>query len=280
MIWPLALAAVLLSACGGGRMSAGAFEDRAREVAERWHGSEADRAWRTGLVPLEGLGREPRKMPDRVRVAEHNGVWKLGIELPGGPPASGEVRWPDGSALTVPLISAATAYAEVSKPPDLVEEECPAEGCTPLRLVGAELGELPLRTSRGTIQVPAWHFTAEGVEGRFSRVAVDPSAISPRPVARKGEFEEVTAFEPVPARPRDLLLHYGHGSCDRIHGVRAYETSDVVVVDVDEETGDGGCNAMLRLARITVTLDEPLGNRLLLDSGTGLPVLRRSWLPH
>ncbi|WP_405144255.1 hypothetical protein OG589_41270 [Sphaerisporangium sp. NBC_01403] len=34
-------------------------------------------------------------------------------------------------------------------------------------------------------------------------------------------------------------------------------------------------NAILKTAAITVTLARPLGDRLVLDSGTGLPVVRR-----
>ncbi|MFC4898216.1 hypothetical protein ACFQVD_27940 [Streptosporangium amethystogenes subsp. fukuiense] len=272
-IWFLSLA-LLLSACGYNGMSPGEFQDRAGEVAERWHDSEEDRAWRTGFVPLEDLDIQPReRIPDWVPLSVHNGAWSLDVELPADTPPSRRMSWPDGSTLTVPLVTAATAYAERSKAADFIDEECPPGGCTPLRVTGAELGEVPLRTSRGTIQVPAWHFTVKGVKERFSRVAVHPSQISPRPARREGEHEEVMAFDLTPAKPRDLLLRYGHGSCDQIHGARAYETEDLVVVDVDEETSDRLCNLMLLTARITITLNKPLGNRLLLDSGTGLPVL-------
>ncbi|MFF3669583.1 hypothetical protein [Microtetraspora malaysiensis] len=67
-----------------------------------------------------------------------------------------------------------------------------------------------------------------------------------------------------------------HIPCDTIHGARAYETDRLVVVDVDERRSDSAeaCPAILKTDTITITLARPLGDRLVLDSGTGLPVLR------
>ncbi|WP_204059563.1 hypothetical protein [Microbispora corallina] len=86
----------------------------------------------------------------------------------------------------------------------------------------------------------------------------------------------MTAFDLVAGRPAALLLRYGVGACDTVHGARAYETGRLVVVDVDEESVGSGepCPAILTTATTTVTLARPLGDRLVLDSGTGLPVLR------
>ncbi|MGP3915401.1 hypothetical protein [Nonomuraea sp. 10N515B] len=282
-------AVLLLSSCGwlhqtspGGSHGASSdeFETRAREVAERWQGSTDDRAWRKGFVALEVLNPQGwnhvRRIPAWVNRSSHNGAWRLAIKLPADSPDRADVRWPDGEVSQVPLISAASAYAEFSKPADLIEEECPANGCRTLRVTGAKLGKVPLETSRGTIQVPAWLFSVEGVEQRKVHVAVDPSAVTARPERVQGDVEEVMAFDLVAGKPHELLLRYGYGACDTIHGARAYETDQLVVVDVDERTSDSAevCPAILKTAVITVTLARPLGDRLVLDSGTGLPVLR------
>ncbi|MGW0594819.1 hypothetical protein [Streptosporangium sp. NPDC002607] len=123
-------------------------------------------------------------------------------------------------------------------------------------MTGARLGKVPLETSRGTIQVPAWVFTFEGVEQRKVHVAVDPSAVTARPERVQGDVEEVMAFDLVAGKPNELLLRYGYGACDTIHGARAYETSRLVVVDVDERRSDSveACPAILKTATITVTL--------------------------
>jgi hypothetical protein len=266
---------VLLLSAGGSdsHTSSERFQDRARAVIDRWRGSEIDRAWRDGFVPLGGLDIAPEWLhrPDWVGVSKTNGAWALDVDLPAGSPAGTSLRWPDGSTMTVPLITAATAYAELSKPDDFIEEDCPPDGCTTLRVTGAELRDVPLRTSRGMIQVPAWHFTVKGVKGKFVYAAIPPSATTPYPTPQEGEYEEVTAFEPVPGKPRDLLLQFGHGACDHIDGVRVHETGDIVVVDVDVTFSGGNCQAILLFAQTTITLSKPLGNRLLLDSRTGLP---------
>jgi hypothetical protein len=269
---------LLLASCGwwSDRVSPGRFEARALEVVARWDGSSGDRAWRSGFVPLRGL-QAPQGWidpPAWVTQSAHNGVWKLAGELPPKSPVEARVRWPDGSVSQVPLVTAAEAYAELSKPADFIEEECPAKGCRPLRVTGAELGETTLETSRGAIPVPTWLFTVKGVESKFEYVAVAPSAVTARPQAREGEFEEVMGFDLVAGKPHELLLEYGYGSCDRVHGARAYETGKLVVVDVDEEGSGGICDLALHMGTITVTLTRPLGDRLVLDSGTGLPVVR------
>ncbi|MEV0165068.1 hypothetical protein [Nonomuraea fuscirosea] len=270
-----------LSSCGGGPSPAtDAFEARAREVAERWQGSADDRAWRNGFVALEVLNprgwNHARRVPAWVNRSSHNGAWRLATQLPTGSPTRADVRWPDGEVSPVPVVSAVRAYAEFSGPADPIEEECPAKGCRPLRVTGAELGEVPLETSRGRIRVPAWMFTVEGVEQKKVHVAVDPSAVTPRPERTRGGEEEVMAYELVPGKPRELLLRYGYGACDSVRGPRAYETGDLVVVDMDERDTSSGepCLLIRRSATATVTLARPLGDRLVLDLGTGLPVLR------
>ncbi|MEU7900086.1 hypothetical protein AB0B45_45555 [Nonomuraea sp. NPDC049152] len=272
---------LLLSSCGGDvRVARGGFEDRAREVATRWQGSADDRAWREGFVALEvlnpqGWGRVG-DIPAWVNRSDHNGAWHLAAKLPVDSPVRGAVRWPDGSVSQVPLVTAAAAYAEFSEPADLIEDECPAKKCRPLRVSGVELGEVSLKTSRGMVRVPAWMFTVKGVEQKKVHVAVDPSAVAARPKRVQGDVEEVMAFDLVVGKPDELLLRYGYGACDTIHGAHAYETDQVVVVDVDQRRSDSAevCPAILKTATITVTLARPLGDRLVLDSGAGLPVLR------
>ncbi|MCA2229993.1 hypothetical protein [Nonomuraea aurantiaca] len=280
---------LLLTSCGwftqrspGGShgLSPDGFEDRAREVAERWQGSADDRAWREGFVALEVLNphgwNHVSRIPAWVNRSSHNGAWRLAAKLPTDSPDRADVRWPDGEVSQVPLITAASAYEKFSKPADLIEEECPAKGCRPLRVTGAKLGKVPLETSRGTIQVPAWLFTVEGVEQKKVHVAIDPSAVTARPERVQGDIEEVMAFDLVVGKPDELLLRYGYGACDTVHGTRAYETDQLVVVDVDEKDSGSGkpCPLIRKTATNTVTLARPLGDRLVLDSGTGLPVLR------
>ncbi|GAT71324.1 hypothetical protein PS9374_07015 [Planomonospora sphaerica] len=282
LLTPLVLLALLsLASCDDGRMNAAEFRDRARQIASRWHGSTADRAWRDGLVPLRGWHIEPdwQRMPDWVAVSETNSAWALHADLPGGSPPPAVLRWPDGSTLAAPLISAAAAYAELTAP-KFAEEECPAKGCRLLRVTGVELGQGPMATSRGMLQIPAWHFTVAGVPARFSVPAVDPAVVTARPTAEDDGVEEVTSFEAAADDPRRVRLRYGHGQCDAIHGARIHESAEVVVVDVDTEFIGEWCTLMLVHDEITVALDAPVGDRIVLDAESGLPVLPTALAPH
>ncbi|GAA4210094.1 hypothetical protein GCM10023074_56050 [Microbispora amethystogenes] len=60
------------------------------------------------------------------------------------------LRWADGSTLSVPMLTAAAAYAGLGKPKSFVDEKCPAKGCRPLRVIAVARGEATMPSSRGT----------------------------------------------------------------------------------------------------------------------------------
>nr|WP_062332137.1 hypothetical protein [Herbidospora sakaeratensis] len=255
--------------------STGDFEGRARQVAAQWQGSADDRAWRTGFVPLGVLnpyGWITGRLPSWANRSAHNKAWRLAVTPPSQAPSPAPVRWPDGTVSHVPLVSAAAAYAEVSGSSHLIEDPCPAKGCRQLVFTDVTLGSVPMETSRGTIQAPAWRFTAEGLDQPFFRVAVDPSVVTPRPTG--ADPARIMAFDLV--RGRDLLVRYGFGMCETVEKVLVHETDRVVVVGVESSPtgGDGACPLALKTATATVTLARPLGDRLVLDAGGGLPVVR------
>ncbi|MFI7707847.1 hypothetical protein [Nonomuraea sp. NPDC049480] len=271
---------VLAAACGTARapVTADEFADRARDVAERWQSSAEREPWIEGFVPLRNLTLEPDwgRMPRWVGRSLINSAWKLEIELSVEVPAPAVLRWADGGTLSVPVLAATAAYAGLSKPKSFVDEECPARGCRPLRVIAVARGEATMPSSRGDVRVPTWDFTVKGVPEPFRRVAVDPAAMGgpPRPV--NDGIQEVRTYE-VHA-PTELQLSYLHGTCDTTYGSRVHETPEAVVVDVDVRPDDDVdfCNAMGKIDRIGVTLREPLGRRVVLDSSSGVPLLSQS----
>ncbi|GAA0952414.1 hypothetical protein [Nonomuraea longicatena] len=244
---------------------------RAKATAERWQGSPQERAWREGFVPLQSLALEPgRAVPYWALVSAHNGAWKLGADLPSRPPAPVRVRWSDGSAALVPLVSASVAFARLRRPGYDEDASCPAGGCRVLRVVGAVQGKTTMATSRGPITVPTWEFTVEGVDEPFRRIAVDPAAMSRPPKARS--WQRVYSYRVV--ADNELELQYGHNPCTTTHGARVYETSAVVVVDVEvRETDVEHCDEMLHTDPVRTTLDRPLGTRVVLDARSGVPLV-------
>lgn len=270
---------VLATACGSGRapVTAEEFADRAREVAGHWRDSAEREPWVAGFVPLRNLTLEPdwKSTPRWVGRSEINSAWRLETDLPVEAPAPATLRWVDGGTLSVPVLTAAAAYAGLSKPKSFVDEKCPAGGCRPLRVVAVARGEATVPSSRGEVRVPTWDFTVEGVPRPFRRVAVDPAAMGGPPRPLDDGIQEVSTYE-VHA-PTRLRLSYEHGVCDTTYGARVHETPEAVVVDVDVRDDDVRvCVAMGRTDVAEVTLREPLGRRVVLDSGSGLPVLPES----
>ncbi|MEV4116095.1 hypothetical protein [Nonomuraea sp. NPDC049695] len=271
---------VLAAGCGSVRAPGtdDEFTDRAIKVAERWQRSAERGPWTEGFVPLRNLTLEPDwgRMPRWVGRSTINSAWKLETELSAEAPAPAELRWADGSTLSVPVLAATAAYAGLSKPKSFVDEKCPAgTGCRPLRVIAVARGEATMPSSRGDVRVPTWEFTVKGVPEPFRRVAVDPAAMGGPPRPLNVGVQEVSTYEV--RAPTELQLSYQHGTCDTTYGSRVHETPEAVVVDVDVRQDDVEiCDAMGKTDRIGVTLREPLGRRVVLDSSSGVPLLSQS----
>lgn len=118
--------------------------------------------------------------------------------------------------------------------------------------------------------------TVKGVPEPFRRVAVDPAAMGGPPQPVNDGIQEVRTYEV--RAPAELQLSYRHGTCDTTYGSRVQERPEAVVVDVDVRRDDDVefCNAMGKTDRFGVTLREPLGRRVVLDSSSGVPLLWQS----
>ncbi|WP_405113306.1 hypothetical protein OG559_06115 [Micromonospora sp. NBC_01405] len=89
------------------------FHQRAAEVAEAW---QPGNAWTAGYVPLQEptvLLGDPDFTPETEQ-AFRNGWYREQVAVPTAKPADAAIRFPDG-ALTVPLISAGTAYRQLDQ---------------------------------------------------------------------------------------------------------------------------------------------------------------------
>ncbi|MFD8526422.1 hypothetical protein ACFV0L_03325 [Streptosporangium canum] len=124
--------------------------------------------------------------------------------------------------------------------------------------------------------MPTWDFTVKGVPEPFRRVAVDPAVMGGPPRPPDDGIQEVGTYEAL--TPTELRLSYLHGTCDTTYGSRVHEGPEAVVVDVDVRRDDDVevCTLMGKTDRIGVTLREPLGRRVVLDSSSGVPLLPHS----
>ncbi|MEH1014207.1 hypothetical protein V6U90_13980 [Micromonospora sp. CPCC 206060] len=276
----------------------GHFDRRAAEVAESWRRSATSTAWRTGYVPLADatvLIGDPGFTGD-TKQAFVNGWYRDQVALPATTPAPGTVRFPDGT-LDVPLISAAEAYRQLdqgdpppcaarparppatSSGPDSATTSNPAgTACIPLTVVAAKLGTAQVATSRGTATVPAWLFTVEELAAPVARLAVAASAVAPVPsasVPALSPVDDLAVTQQLTAADGNTLSYkLGIGACDSAPTPLVAEFDDIVVIGGGVTRSTGICTEQLVLAPVSVTLDAPLGDRLVLDAVTGQPMLR------
>ncbi|GAB1820305.1 hypothetical protein [Herbidospora sp. RD11066] len=260
------------------------YSGQTRTVAAHWRNSPERVSWTDGLVLLQHLTLESEgRRPKWAHFSSGARVWKLEADLPSDAPAPAELRWRDGTTLTVPLLSPAAAYTALTGPSRRRDGRCPAAGCRPLRVTKVTRGETTAYSSRGEVRLPTWDYTVDGLTEPYRRIAVDPSAMGAPPRRfGNGLPAPVSAYEFRSAT--ELRLRYQHGACDTTHGASAYETPEVVVVIVDvrdDDLPDGmGCPLIGREDQIYVTLQAPLGRRVVLDASTGLPVMPRGDNPY
>jgi hypothetical protein len=260
-----------------GTESASRWEDRPREVAGAWDGSPAAAQWRAGYHPLGTVVQLPAGglRDDADRRAYATGTFDLRAPLPFARGKSGRVVWTEGGSLTRPLVAAERAYRALDR----------NSGPGPrLTVTEAELGEMTVLTSRGPATVPAWLFTLEGYAAPLKRAAVSPSESPKSPVAPLGPDVPMGVLAPlggltkVAEDGRSVTVMAHHGSCDDGPVVTALETRGSVVLSASVTgTSDGPCTSDLRGEKVTVKLDRPVGDRIVLDAFTGRPVPYTEW---
>jgi hypothetical protein len=276
-----------------------AFTARAATIDRAWHGAltgPAGDAWRTGLVPLQNLTVAPGEITDAQRASIAAGWYAGGASLPGSAPADGQVHFPAGAAMTVPLISAAAAYRQMRRgdPPCGPSGGSPAgaaasgpagaragHDCAVLTVVGARLGQTTLRTSRGDATVPAWLFTVRELAKPIARAAFDVTATTPVtypavPAPSAGELTGVAgAVWITGGTGRRVEFTIAVGPCDGDPVGLVYETDETVVVAARTTPAAKACDGSLTYEPIAVSLKEPLGSRPVFDALTGRPLTPR-----
>jgi hypothetical protein len=275
----------------------GDFTARAQWLAEQWRNSPAAESWRTGFVPLQGLTVLPEDVTfnEATKRAYAEGWYRLDTGMPRERgDRTGVVRYAGGATGTVPVMSLAEAYAEIDKgdpprpcqkfstpppadaPPvqDNFEPDRPVSSvdtaCTELTITSARLGTAKVLTSRGEAEAPAWLFTVRELRGQVAQVAVARSAVVTPPeidAAAAPPAPEVRAAQDlVKVDGTRLAYRLGVGACDQNIKPLVYETEDVVVVGGSATRSDGVCTEQLLLHEVTVTLDEPVGTRPVIDA--------------
>lgn len=196
-------------------------------------------------------------------------------------PGRGKVLDGSGRGVSTTVISADDALAAMTSR----RSDC--DGCTDIRVTGADLTRMDIATSTGTVTVPAWQFSLEGTAVRVLRVAVPlsglvratpPSTGQPNP----GDGSAVDSFSLLPDGRTLRLRFVGSpdepGPCGADYRGEQYASSHAVVVTVlqvpREDTGqDIACTAIGAERTVDVVLADRLGDRTVLNlSGGGVVV--------
>ncbi|KAB8180382.1 hypothetical protein [Microbispora catharanthi] len=266
------LAVVLLLSGSAGLRGRPTFGENATWAVSTWRTSGAAKIWRTGFVPFEDLSTMSRKTRERIN---HEYGWVVAGPLP-APPAEGRIRWDDGSTMRVPVIRPREALMALSAWP----EEYTFPDDEEYKLTGATFTTMRLRTSRGMATLPAWRLYFSNLPGPIDHVAVDQKAVGTIEDA-VGDYsladEQITDFEVLDERT--LLVGYDYGRCTSEPlpvSVRVREEPDVVVLGIDlPYEAPGPCAGVGGFGKGLIRLDKPLGDRVVVDAISALPVLCR-----
>ncbi len=256
-------------------------EDRphrqAHDALERW--ADAVRANGGASITFVGaltstIGTWEAEVADNNEPALAAGLVDVVTTLPEEVPGRREVKWVDGTKLDVEVLSARQALAELVSS---AGGDC--GGCEPLHMTEANLATGLVETSTGPAEVPMWVFSVRGTAVRITRIAVDGGVTVDPPPWDADDPPEGLSIDLAVGEPtsRELEVHFvgADDSCGVEYDVEAVESELAVVVIVSPQNparDEDGCRLIGRLLTATVTLDAPLGDRVVLEGRQGLPV--------
>ena len=206
------------------------------------------------------------------------GLVEADANLPAAAPPDGEVRWPDGSTASVPLMSAQQAVAAIQAGNT---EPC-GDDCTPLRITAARLTTGPIETSRGPATGAGLgvHRGGHGGQGD-ARGHRSPDHRRPPPW-NPNDPPVGLAIESASGTVggRQLTVAFvgaplpGDQPCGEDYTAEAVESDLAVVVIVTRHphVGFGRLHGRRGSTHRHVELAAPLGDRAVLEVQQGLPV--------
>jgi hypothetical protein len=275
----------LLAGCGSstgpatGAEGSTSFQDRAVDVARAWQDSGVVTAWTQGFVPLQGLILEPPWSPNGDLKASYGNGWIRSTSPLPDTAGQGDVRFPDGTSVRVPLVGAQTASRRLPTR----SGPCPTAGqpsaCQWLTITAARRSTLGIRTTRGRAIVPAWRYTVAGLAQPLMVAAVAPSAMTSLPDVTLPDQQApdgmVGAMSLLSTRGDVVAFTIGIGACDKDPRGLVRETPELVVVGGSVKPSDAGapCTAQLLLQRVEVQTEQPVGTRPVVDALSGKPLL-------
>ncbi len=291
--WVLALTvAMSLSGCGAGSADDGAgapyrpptlpeLRDHARAALARYDDAVSEAQGPRRFVPVGGLTAvvgdlEPENGDLKPAVAA--GHLFPEAALPVAPQRPGTIQWADGTSRRVALVSAEDVLAAHR------QEGC--DGCSPVRVTGARLVTMQVRTTTGEATVPAWEYALKGTALRVRHAAVGGSDVvtvtappwDPNNPPGGQAIEAATTVRDSKHLTVSFTGARGPASepCGQDYHVEAIESGNAVIVILlpGRRHGDGNemCTLIGHPRTETVPLARPLAERAVLEGQQGTPV--------
>ena len=207
--------------------------------------------------------------------------------LPDQPPA-GTVRWDDGRTGRAVSLGARSALEQMRSTGPVCSNCPPGEfdgiRLRPMTVTGATLTTVRVRSSRGWATIPAWRYTFAERPGIQAVQAAVRSA-QPPTAGLTSQSPRAIGIDDARLAPdgRTLTATFtggapGDGPCSenyRAYAVQSSRAVGILVVPVPREQdwqGDVRCTAKGYRRSVTVTLDEPLSDRVVIETMRGTAV--------
>ncbi|WP_327735091.1 hypothetical protein OG749_15885 [Streptomyces nojiriensis] len=274
-----AAAAPVLAAAGveGARQDARSHQGSVRVVAaDPVVGGLPTQGWTTkvsvgsdgSVVGANGELKAPVRAADQQVVGAVEALARLNAKSGGG---EGNPE-PSGCASAVPL-AADTAVSSTDAVPCNPEPR-PMKPPRTETVKGAVLGLVPGTVNGAQGLVPAWLFEVAGQGGAPGHTVAQPAAAQESTPGPK-DMRTVTGFSYAEA-DRKLTVNFWGSVCST-YAVEAREQAESVLVKITDTPNKPGqaCIMLAQDMSLTVQLQQPLGDRKVIDAATGKPLPRQ-----
>jgi hypothetical protein len=205
-------------------------------------------------------------------------VLQDGVTLSTATPPEATARWPSGTTVAFRAISSATAFSAMLRVPSGAGGAM-CDGVKPLLITAVRWGTAGVGTDRGTAQMSAWLFHADGVSGDFAYPGLDPAAYWRGGLMPGGSGPGTSGR--VSSDGRTLTIGFvgaadKPGPCGSDYSAAAAESGTAVAVALKSFPHDSGqaafCDLVGHFRTVTVHLAAPLGGRVLVDENGNVGV--------
>ncbi|MFF5702787.1 hypothetical protein ACFY7H_09835 [Streptomyces sp. NPDC012794] len=223
------------------------------------------------VVAGSGELKAPVRAAEQPVVGAAEALERLNAAAKGGGDGTGP--GPSGCATTVPLTPDTPTGATDTLPCN--PEPRPMKPPRTESVRGAVLGLVAGTVDGGRGLVPAWLFEVAGSQGKPGRTVVQPAAAGDAGTPVPPKPHTVPGFSYAQA-DRTLTVNFWGGVCST-YTLEAREEAASVIVKITDTPHKPGqaCIMLAQEMTLTATLQQPLGDRKVVDATSGKPLPRQ-----